>query len=96
MAYRLWVMTPGAVDRATERDGSRGAGPGHSMARVSVALGASVALHVLGAMALWRGASEPESPRPGRPLEVRVIWLEAVGSAGPTGSRLSAPAAPAP
>jgi hypothetical protein len=42
-------MTSGAIQGTRQRNTAR--------ARVSGALGISVALHVLGAVALWRGAS---------------------------------------
>lgn len=78
-------MTPGARDRATERDASRG--PGRSVSRVGLALGVSVVLHALGAVALWRGASEPV-PRPERPprasslLDVELVWREVAKARG--------------
>lgn len=87
-------MTPGARDRATERDASRG--PGRAVSRVGLALGASVVLHALGAVALWRGASEPE-PRPERAppagslLDVELVWREAPGSARAGGSGRAEP-----
>jgi len=61
-------MTPGALQRARK----------WSAARVSGALGVSVALHVLAAVALWRGASEPEPVGVDRPLPVELVWREAV------------------
>jgi TonB family protein len=70
-------MTPGAGDSTREQEASRGAG--RSLARVLGALGVSVGVHVLGAVALWRGASEPERFVPPRPLEVELVWREAAG-----------------
>ncbi|WP_257461738.1 energy transducer TonB [Archangium lipolyticum] len=89
-------MTPGAVDSAREREASRGAG--HRWARLSGALGLSVAVHVLGAVALWRGVSEPERFVPPRPLEVELVWREAAGSGGPGrgGPGSASAGAPAP
>lgn len=75
MVYRLWAMTPGAVDKAGERGAER------PTARVSGALGVSVVLHVLGAVALWRGASEPARPMRDRPLEVELVWRGAAEGA---------------
>jgi len=80
-------MTPGALQRARKR----------SAARVSGALGVSVALHVLAAVALWRGASEP-APEPvgvERPLPVELVWREVArpGAARPA-SRPSPKAPP--
>lgn len=90
-------MTPGARDRATDRDASRG--PGRSMSRVGLALGASVVLHALGAVALWRGALAPE-PRPERTpparslLDVELVWHEGSGSAGAGRAEPLVPARP--
>lgn len=90
-------MTPGARDRATDRDASRG--PGRSVSRVGLALGASVVLHALGAVAVWRGASEPE-PRPERApparslLDVELVWREGAGSAGAGRAEPLVPARP--
>ncbi|QRK10828.1 energy transducer TonB [Archangium violaceum] len=84
-------MTPGATDRATQRVASRGAGPGGTLSRVSLALGASVVLHVLGMAALWRDASEPERSRAGGPLEVELVWREAARSAGAEGTGRRSP-----
>ncbi|WNG42911.1 energy transducer TonB [Archangium minus] len=91
-------MTPGARDRATQRVASRGAGPGGSLSRVSLALGASLVLHVLGMGALWRGASEPEPKRsrPAGPLEVELVWREAARSAGAEGTGQTSPEVLAP
>lgn len=63
-------MMQGADPPARERKAAR--------ARVSGALGLSVVLHVLGAVALWRGVSEPESEHleSGEPLEVELVWRE--------------------
>jgi TonB family protein len=85
MAYRLRVMTPGAVHEVRERNASHGAVPERPAARVSWALGASVVLHVLGALALWGGASEPEPTPSGRPLEVELVWHEVAERGGTVG-----------
>ncbi|HEX8440217.1 MAG TPA: hypothetical protein VF697_34320, partial [Archangium sp.] len=82
-------MTSGAIQGTRQRNTAR--------ARVSGALGISVALHVLGAVALWRGASKPEPVAPDRPLEVQLVWREAPRGAvpGPASSEASPPR-PAP
>jgi periplasmic protein TonB len=91
-------MTPGARDSATECDASRG--PGRSVSRVGLALGASVVLHALGAVALWHGASEP-APRPERApaarslLDVELVWREASGNARAGGTGRAEPLVPA-
>jgi len=67
-------MTPGASKPAREG----------SARRVSGALGVSVALHVLGAVALWRGVSspEPEPIVPAGPVPVELVWREAARGGG--------------
>ncbi len=69
-------MTPGASKPAREG----------SATRVSGALGVSVALHVLGAVALWRGVSspEPEPLVPAGPVPVELVWREAARSGSPS------------
>ena len=59
------------------------------------ALGVSVAVHVLGAVALWRGASEPERVEPGRPLEVRLVWVS-TEAPSPAPVSVAHPAPPTP
>ncbi|HSP77862.1 MAG TPA: TonB family protein [Myxococcaceae bacterium] len=87
-------MTPGAEDRAGQEQASRGPAsraPGGG-GRLGGALGFSLVLHGLVALALWQGAAEPErvAPRPPEALEVELVWRRAAGR----GAGASGPAAP--